>query len=240
MLSNEIKNVPNNIIKSLQNIKGIQGILFTGSRTTKTFSLNSDWDFIILLSDNQKGYRKTYKIDKELVEIFCHPKKELIEFFKIDPVNRIGATTHMLSSGIILKDDKKILASIIKQAKNIWEKGPRSIEKSEFQWVGYDISTYIQDVEDCLKNNNPAFLLFYQAINEMVKYYYALSGVWLPLPKKRLDDLKKRKPDIYKIVIKFSKTSNWQQKAKIIINFGKLLSKHFNLNINGELLKQKS
>jgi len=225
----------------LQNIKEAQGILFTGSRATGMFSLNSDWDFIILLSDGQKGYRKTWEIDGELVEIFCHPKQELDEFLRTDPLVRIGATTNMLASGIILKDNpKRDFAMIVKRAKNIWKKGPQPVGKIERQWIGYDISTYLEDVEDCVADNNPAYLLFSQAVSEMVRYFYALSRIWLPLPKKRLNDLKKRIPALYALVIKFHTSSEWKQKAEIITNLGVMLAKHFKLNIDGKLPAQKN
>ena len=106
----------------------------------------------------------------------------------------------------------------------------------EKNWLNYDISEYIQDIEDCLLNNNPAHMIFNQAYNEMIRYYYRLSNIWLPRPKDRLNDLKANHSDIFAIATLIDKQSAWKRKALLLLRLGNYIGRKFHLSLNGELL----
>jgi hypothetical protein len=141
----------------------------------------------------------------------------------------------MFASGIIVSDRKNILRDLIRTAKSNWKKGPKKLTSVKRAWIDYDISTYLQDIDDCIHENNPAHLIFNYAANEFVNYDYRLRNIWMPRPKDRMDDLKKRSPRIYKLIIEINTISNWKLRAKRVIALGKLVGNRNKLQLTGEM-----
>ncbi len=229
-------NIPKSILTEIQKIKGCQAIMLTGSRTVGKASKNADWDFFVILKDGVPRWRKTWKIDGEWVEVFCNDQKQIKKEFQEDLQEGRGVTTFMFVSGEIVHDSKgKILGRLVKQAKQNWQKGPKSLTKLGLAWKDYDMATYIQDIEDCLHDNNPALLLINYAVNEFVNNFYRFSNIWFPRPKDRLNDLSKRNSALYQLVQRFNKIIDWREKARKAILIGKFVGEQAELKLTGEL-----
>lgn len=76
--------IPTNVLRYLRKISGKKALLFTGSRVVGKATLNSDWDFFVILDDKFSEWRNTSLIDKHLVEVFCINQKDLLEDFNDD------------------------------------------------------------------------------------------------------------------------------------------------------------
>jgi len=228
--------IPLEIITQLKKIKNCQAILLMGSRAQGKENKNSDWDFYIILKDGSKSWRKTWKYKNTWIEIFCVDKQEMKKEFNQDLIEGRGVVTYMLATGyVVLDTSNKTLQNLTTIAKKNWKMGPNKLTSSELNWINYDISTYIQDIDDCLTANNPAHILFNQAYNEFIRYYYRLANMWLPRPKQRLVDLKSHHLSIYKLTEAINKQNNWQKKAKLLLKLGKYIGKKYSLSLNGEL-----
>lgn len=228
--------IPLDIITQLKKIKNCEAILLMGSRAQGKENKNSDWDFYIILKDGSKSWRKTWKYKNTWIEIFCVDKKGMKKEFNQDLIEGRGVVTYMLATGyIVLDTSAKTLRNLTTIAKKNWKKGPNKLTPSELNWINYDISTYVQDIDDCLHANNPAHIVFNQAYNEFIRYYYRLSNMWLPRPKQRLNDLKSDHRRIYKFIEAINKQNNWKNKAKLLLKLGNFVGKKYKLSLSGEL-----
>lgn len=126
------------------------------------------------------------------------------------------------------------MRDLIRKAKINWKKGPR-IDKIEKEWADYYIGDDIQDIEDCIYSDNPAYLIFSGALNEFIYYYFRLGNIWFPRPKDRLVELKKRAPRLYKLVKEINMATDWKLKAKKTIEVGRLIGAKYNLKLTGEI-----
>ena len=229
--------IPSGIISQLKKIKNCQAILLAGSRVIDRENKNSDWDFYIILKDKSLRWRKTWKYKNTWIEIFCNDRKQIKDEFREDLKEGRGVTTSMFATGHILLDTPDYtIQKLVATAKKNWKKGPQELSMEEKNWLNYDLSGYIQDIEDCLLNNNPAPTIFNQAYNEMIRYYYRLSNIWLPRPKDRLNDLKTNHRDIFAIATLIDKQSVWKKKALLLLRLGNYIGRKFDLSLNGELL----
>ncbi len=227
--------IPNFILTKLKGIKNEEAVLLTGSQATGKATGNSDWDFFIILKDGAPRWRKTTKLKNTWLELFCNNQKQIKKEFKEDLDEGRGITTQMFATGQIVEDNKnKILTKLVKQAKNNWKKGPHKLTGVKLGWINYNLSTYIQDLEDCLHDNNPAHLLINHAANEFINYFYRLGNLWMPRPKDRLNNLRKQDPKIYNLIQKINRANNWQQKTKLTIQLGKSVANIYGLNLSGE------
>jgi len=232
-----IVNIPNFILKELKKIKISEAILLTGSRAIGKESKNSDWDFMIILKDNSPRWRKTYKVKDTWIELLFNDRKQIENEFKTDLDVGRGTTTCMFATGKIIFDNKnKILKKLTTKAKKNWGIKPKKLSREKIDWISYDISTYIQDIEDCLNENQKAPLLINHAVNEFVNYYYRLGRIWLPRPKDRFQDIKKVAPKLYQLIVKIEQKNDWRKKANIALSMGKIVAKQYSLNLNGELV----
>ena len=228
--------IPEFILDELKIFGDTQGVLLTGSRTISKVSINSDWDFCIILKDGSPPWRKTWRIKNTWIEVFCSDRKQIEKKFSEELKSGRGVTTYMFAKGLILHDsDSKILDKLQKKARRSLTKGPSKLKSLDYKWIDYDISTYIQDIEDCINDNNPAYLLINHALDEFISYYYRLNRIWLPRSKDRLVDFKKREPELFKMVILINYNSDWISRGKLVIKFAKILAKKFDLRLDGEI-----
>lgn len=228
--------IPSFILTELEKIKGAEAILLTGSRALGKETKNSDWDFMIILKEGSPRWRKTWKMKDTWIELMCNDRKQIEKEFKEDLEEGRGVTTYMFATGMIVKDNStKVLQALTLHAKENWTKGPTKLKQDKINWIDYDISTYLQDIEDCLHENNPALLMINHAVNEFVNYYFRLGNIWLTRPKERMNDLKKRAPHLYKCILKINTTNNWKAKAKLAIALGVFVGKKYKLKLSGEL-----
>ncbi|OGC82079.1 MAG: hypothetical protein A2V81_02920 [Candidatus Abawacabacteria bacterium RBG_16_42_10] len=228
--------IPTSILNNLQAIKNNEGILLTGSRVLGKHSKNADWDFHVLLKKGKPRWRKSWKVDDHLLEIFCNDVVAIKKEFKSDASGGRGVMVFMFASGQIIKDNKqKDLQRLQSLAKRLWKKGPNKLSKNDINFISYDIAMYIHDLEDCLHDNNAALLLINHAINEFVRYYYRLSNTWLPRPKDRLQDFLRRSPEMFKIVNEVNDTNSWEEKIHLALRLGHILGKKFKLILDGSL-----
>lgn len=228
--------IPSDIIDQLKKIKNCQAILLMGSRAIGKETENSDWDFYIILKDGSKSWRKAWKYKNTWIEIFCVDSKTMKSDFAKDLIEGRGLVTYMLATGyIVLDSPRKTLINLTKIAKKNWNKGPNKLTQSELNWINFDISTYLQNIEDCISKNNPAHTVFNQAYNDFIRYYYRLNNVWIPRPKKCLYDLKVNHKKMYQYIEAINKQNNWKNKAKLLLKLGKFIGKKFKLSLTGEL-----
>ena len=171
--------IPSEIISQLKKIKNCQAILLAGSRVIDRENKNSDWDFYIILKDKSLRWRKTWKYKNTWIEIFCNDTKQIKDEVIEDLKEGRGVTTSMFATGHILLDTPNHkIQKLVTTAKKNWKKGPQKLSMQEKNWLNYDISEYIQDIEDCLLNNNPAHMIFNQAYKEMIRKKYRLYKIW--------------------------------------------------------------
>ena len=228
--------IPEFILKELNKIKIARAILLTGSRAIGRESKNSDWDFMIILKNGSPRWRKTYRLNNEWIELLCNSKEQIEKEFLEDLKEGKGTTTYMFATGFIVKDSNdKILKKLTSRARTNWNRGPKKLSKNEIGQINYKISTCIQDIEDCLYENNHAALVVDDTIVQFVKYYYRLGNVWLIRPKERLEDIKKMNPKIYNLIIGAEEAKDWRKKAKLVISMGKIIGKKYQLNLSGEI-----
>ncbi len=228
--------VPAILLEELKRIKGAEAILLTGSRAIGKATKNSDWDFFVMLKDGMPRWRKTYKVDGTWLELLCNDEKQIKKEFEEDKKEGRGVTTYMFATGYILRDSSSgILQHLTKLAKRNWEKRPTKLSQRDLNFINYDISTYIQDIEDCLHDNNPALLLVNYAVNELVNYDFKLRGEWLPRPKDRLAVFAKESKEAYRLVQEINQSEDWKIKAELAIKFGNMIGKKFNLPLDGQL-----
>ena len=231
------KLVPDFIMNELGKIKGAQAILLTGSRALGKEAKNSDWDFMVILKDGLPRWRKTYKIRGTWIELLCNDRKQIEQDFAEDLEIGRGVTTYMFATGKIVFDDKrKILKKLTSKAKKNWAKRPKPLTKEKLDWINYDISTYVQDIEDCLHQGKEAPLLINYAVNEYVRHYYRLGNMWLSRPKERLDDIKNKAPKLFTLIRRFERAKDWRAKARIAIAMGRAVGRKYRLSLDGELL----
>ncbi len=232
----KVPQIPAAILEELEHIKNAEGILLTGSRAIGKATKNSDWDFFVMLKDGMPRWRKTYKIDGTWIELLCNDEKQIKKEFAEDKKEGRGVTTYMFATGYILRDNPSgVLKRLTKMAKKNWDKRPTRLSKQDVSFINYDISTYIQDIKDCIHDNNPALLLINYAVNEFVNYHFKLNGEWLPRPKDRLDVFAKESKEAFKIVLNVNQSHDWKTKAKLAIKLGTMVGKKFNLNLDGQL-----
>jgi len=228
--------LPQAVSRALRRIRGAQACLLAGSQVLKKASKNSDWDVFVILKDGMPGWRKTWQVGEDKLEVFCsdrrHIEKDLVDEIR----GGRGITVHMFANGQIISDNARHdLRRLTKMASRLWKRGPESLSAAERAFADYDIATHIQDMEDCLIDKNKAFLLMNHAINEFVGYYFKLSGQWRPRPKDRLTVLSKRSPGLHRLIMKFNETGDWRKKAAITISIGKLVGRRFGLRLGGDL-----
>lgn len=228
--------IPHSILSELKKIKGSVGYLLTGSRVLGKISKNSDWDVFVILQNDQKPWRKTYKVENEWLELICNTVDHVKSEFKENRSSGRGVTTYMFKTGQIIRDDKfHTLTNLIEEARKIWNKGPRHCTKKELNWIGYDIATYIQDLEDCILDDIESTLIANYALNEFVMYFYRLANVWQPRAKDVLNDFLKRDQLLASLLDKINHTFDWKLKSEMVIKFGQRLSDYFSLNTKGDL-----
>ncbi len=228
--------IPASIQKEFQKLNGCQAVLLTGSRAIGKAGKNADWDFFVILKDGMPRWRKTWKVGGQWLEIFCNDKKQIEKELKEDLKEGRGVTTFMFASGVIIQDSKsKILEKLVRRATANWEKGPTPLSRQEIAWKDYDMATYLQDIEDCLEDGNPALLLTNYAVNEFVNDYYRLNNTWLPRPKDRLNDLAIRDKHLFQMVSKFNTAVAWKNKAALAIDIGKYVGTSTHLKLDGNL-----
>jgi len=233
--STQIK-IPPSILHAVTKVRYAKGILLTGSQAMGRTSKNSDWDFHIILPSGHKRWRKTWRVGKTWAEVFCNDKNEILKSFEEDYKSGRGVDIFMFSVGKIIKDDNRnTLLKLQRKALWLWQKGPKPLTRYDKQWIAYNIATYMQDIEDTLHDNYKATLLVHHAIEELIIYYYRLAHVWLPRPKDRLADFKKRQPDLARLTARALVSSNYIKKANLTIKFGGELARKFHLKLSGEL-----
>jgi len=229
--------IPIEILEELKTIKNVEGILFTGSRAIGKAGKNSDWDFHILLADGAPRWRRTKKVGDTWIELFCNDRKQIETYFEEDLKEGTRAVTvFMFATGFVVHDNaRNDLIKLVRHAKRIWEKGPKKLTKEDVGFINYDISGYLQDIEDGLVSHDPSPLICNYAVNEFVSYAFRLRGVWTPRPKDRLMELKKLDPEFYQTVERYLNEPDWERKARIATELGLSLGKRFHLPLNGEL-----
>lgn len=228
--------IPDYILKELGKHKEAEAVLLSGSRALGKESKNSDWDFYLILNENKPRWRKTYQVGNTWIELLCNDKNQIEKEFKEDLEEGRGVTTFMFATGIIVKDSKnKVLKKLVNKARSNWAKGPNILSKNRVNFIDYDISTYLQDLEDCIYSKNIAPIFSSQALSEFVKYYYRLGGIWMPRAKDRFPDLKKREPKLYNLITKIERQNDWFSKAKILIELVKFIGKKYKLTLSGNL-----
>lgn len=228
--------IPTAILKELSRIKHAECLLLTGSRVLGKPSPNSDWDIFVVLKKGQKRWRKTYQVEGEWLELMCNDETQIRREFADDLTEGRGITMGMFATGQILQDNPtKTLKKLTTQAKRYWVTGPKPLSRSQLNWINYDIATYLQDLEDCLTDRNEAHLLSSQAVNEFVRYYYRLSGKWLPRPKDRLKNFAAQTTTLHALVTKYNRSTKWQQQSQIAIQLGRKLIAKFHLKADGSL-----
>lgn len=232
----EMPEVPARLLEELKRIKDAEAILLTGSRAIGKATKNSDWDFFVMLKDGMPRWRKTHKVAGTWLELLCNDEEQIKKEFAEDKKEGRGATTYMFATGYILRDSPSaVLKRLTRLAKRNWEKHPTKLSPQDCNFISYDISTYMQDIEDCLHDDNPAFLLINYAVNELVNYDFKLRGEWLPRPKDRLAILAQESKDVYKLVEEINNTSDWKRKAELTIKLGNMIGQKFNLTLDGQL-----
>jgi len=228
--------IPQSILNELAKIKNTQAILLTGSRMLGRTSLNSDWDFFLILKDGSSRWRKTWKIGDTWIEVLANNQNQINKEFGIDQKDGRGATTHAFAIGQIVRDNKaNVLKKLTSKAKDIWKRGPEELSKEKINFINYNISTYIQDLEDCLHDNNPALLLINQAVDEFVRHYFRIKRIWLVRSKDRSKKFSQQAPGFYSIVLQINRSSDWRRKAKLTIQLGKAIGRRFKLPLDGQV-----
>jgi hypothetical protein len=228
--------IPPKIIKDINKLKKVRGVLLTGSRVLGKASQNADWDFFILLIDGAPRWRRTWKVGDTWLEVFANDQAQIKKYFKENIKNGRGIDIMMFATGQIVRDDnKQVVARLVKQAKQLWQKGPAVVSQKERRWIDYNVATYIQDLEDIILDDNEAILLINHVVEEMVNYYYRLERLWLPRPKDRLADFKRREPKLYGFIKKIQTVSDWKQNAREAIKLATALGKKFRLKMDGQI-----
>ncbi len=228
--------IPEAILSQLNRIRGIQGILFAGSRALGKANKNSDWDFYVLLKKGEPRWRKTWKYNDTWVEIFCNDETQISKVFHDDLKDGRGVATHMFAHGVIVQDTKQgTLKKLANTAKRNLRNGPKKPTTVEKNQINYNLSTFIQDVCDCKEDNNRADLLFNQAINGCVIYFYRLGCIWYPRPKDRLLDLAKRNKVISRYVESALIEKDWKKKTNKVVGLCKAIGKHYKLSLDGTI-----
>lgn len=227
--------IPEKIIKELKHIRNAEGYLLAGSRVLGKASKNSDWDFFVLLKNGMPPWRKTWLVNNDWLEVLCGDESQVKEeYFEGGLKEGRGANLMMFATGEIIKDNKKgTLRKLQTQAKKFWKRGPAKLSRQNRQLIDYRIATAIQDVEDLLHDNKPEILLINNTVNDCVKYYYRLKGVWLPRWKERFHDFARREKKMAKLVKQINEADNWQKKARTTIQLGKQIGKRFKLSLDG-------
>lgn len=229
--------LPMEIEQELMRLSSVEGLLLTGSQVLGKAGKNADWDIQVVLSDGQLAWRKTYLVGSEWLELICHDRAQILKRFEEEM--RQGAeapTIFMFASGQVLRDNAAHdLQKLVKRARQLWERGPGKPSKQRMSELNYAIATYLQDIEDCLEENNPAVLLIHYALNSFVRYRFELDAAWIPRAKDRMHELKKRDRRFGMLVEACSLESDWRRKAELAIDIGKDLGKRFQLSLDGSL-----
>ena len=228
--------IPKFIISELKKIKDARGIVLVGSRSLGKESVNSDWDFYVLLENGKGNWRKTLKVKNALVEVFASDETQIEKNFVTGQEIGRGVDIHMFANAKIVVDNSKgTLKKIINKAKKLLKEGPNKLLEKHIEWAQYTIADKIDDLKDCIQDNNPQTLFINSVPEEFVNWHYQLNRKWIPRKKDKLDDIKKHHKDIYNYIQKINDSSDWKNKAKFTIELGNAIGKKFHLNLDGTL-----
>ena len=141
--------LPQAVSRALRRIRGAQAFLLAGSQALRKASKNSDWDVFVILKDGMPGWRKTWQVGEDKLEVFCsdrrHIEKDLVDEIR----GGRGITVHMFANGQIISDNAAHdLCRLTRMASRLWKNGPESLSAAERAFADYDIATYIEDMED--------------------------------------------------------------------------------------------
>ncbi|MEW6229220.1 MAG: hypothetical protein AB1700_14205 [Bacillota bacterium] len=173
------------------------GMLLGGSVAYGIPCRQSDLDVYVIIRPSWRQRRTVFVGDVE-VELFINPVHRIRKEFKdVDH----DSTFAMFTQGRILYDPDGVMASLVKEAREVWE-GPRpAVPPGALPLLRYVPTDLLKDAQDLVETDEvTANYLIFVTLQATLDAYYKIQRRWPVKPKHLLRDLHDYAPDMEQTV----------------------------------------
>ncbi|PFN19767.1 nucleotidyltransferase domain-containing protein [Bacillus cereus] len=152
--------------------------LLGGSVARGEATKTSDLDIVIVDQSLTSCYRESFYSNGWPVEVFVHNFETYNTFFKIDCDRGRPSLPQLVSEGIALKGEKKIVAKLKREANDLLNKGPAKWTGETMKQKRYFITDALDDFIGASKREEELFIA--NLLADLVQeYVLRVNGRWL-------------------------------------------------------------
>lgn len=225
--------VPQDILDQIASIEGCEGILFTGSRQQGTATKESDWDFYVLLEDNNKSFRKTWVHEGIFIEVFCNTL-DSINTNELVTTKISNPALRMLATGDIVLDKSGRLKEIQERARLMYEAGPPVLTDEDRGHIGYMLRNIIDDLNSLNELGVLGYYLQNTALVTAVESFYKFERKWMAKPRQIEDDIQQIDQEWADLFFRANTTTR-KEKGEAIIELIASLATKYKIPLTGEV-----
>jgi hypothetical protein len=176
-------------------------IIAAGSILRGEGDIYSDIDMYILFEGN---YRQLVhkRFNGIAFQLFCNPLQRIPRYFTEERANVDGgpSTAHMLATGYVILDRDPRIAEIQQQAREVLHLPPNP-NPSVLELLRYHAVDGLENVLD-LRERDPdmALLTMGNVLPQMLNYYFAKNGKYIPRHKDALKRIREDDPELAALI----------------------------------------
>ena len=212
--------------------------MFTGSRQQGTATKESDWDFYVLLEDDQKSFRKTWVLEGIFIEVFCNTL-DSINTNELVTTKISNPALRMLATGYIALDKKGRLKEIQDHARQIYEAGPPVLTDEDKGHIGYMLRNIIDDLNSLDKLSVLGYHLQNTALVTAIESFYKFERKWMAKPRYIEDDIQQIDQKWADLFFR-ANTITGKEKGEAIIGLITSLATNYDIPLTGEVFQVRA
>ncbi|MEW5867054.1 MAG: hypothetical protein AB1774_09395 [Bacillota bacterium] len=173
------------------------GMLLGGSVAYGIPCRRSDLDIYVIIRPSWRQ-RRTVVVGDVEVELFINPVHRIRKEFKdVDH----DSTFAMFAQGRILYDPDGVMATLVKEAREVWEQPRPALPPDALPLLRYIPTDVLKDAQDLAETDEVAAnYLIFMTLQATLDAYYKIQRRWPVKPKHLLRDLHGHAPDIEQAV----------------------------------------
>ena len=177
------------------------GIIGAGSVMRGEGDLTSDIDLYVIFEGDYRQLEHKF-FNGVPCQLFCNPTQMMPRYFAEERgrLNNGPTTAHMMASGIVILDRDPRIEQIREEARHALKLPPKPNEDM-LQLMRYHTVSALENMLD-VRETDPdmAMLEIYNALPNMLNYYFLKQGQYIPRHKDTLKQIRQHDPELAQLI----------------------------------------
>ena len=198
-------------IQELQANPDILGIILFGSWARGNNRPDSDVDLLVIV---RHGSKRTVEYREcQAFEMTYTTEQAAIAYWQSNPNDAI----ELWSIAKILFDRDETVARLRQTGDQIKASGKSALTSEQYEHYRFDVSDQMKAIETlAMSDSITAKMLLSSKVLQLTELFFDVRQLWTPPPKQRLESIKNRNYDLYKLIRSYYDESSFVEQINIV------------------------